>query len=60
MSVGLVGRNLFTWTNYKGYDPEVIGFQGNGVTTFDNPLVRIDSFGYPRYRTITGNIQIEF
>ncbi len=53
VSVGLIGRNLMTWTKYKGYDPEV---SGDG----DAPLVRIDSFDYPRYRTITGNIQIDF
>ncbi len=53
VSVGLIGRNLLTWTDYKGYDPEVAGDD-------DAPLVRIDSFAYPRYRTLTGNIQIEF
>lgn len=49
-SVALIGRNLYTLTNYKGYDPEV------GT----NPLTRIDSFDYPRYRTVTGSIQITF
>lgn len=49
-SVALIGRNLYTLTNYKGYDPEV------GT----NPLTRIDSFDYPRYRTITGSIEITF
>jgi hypothetical protein len=53
LSVGLIGRNLLTFTKYKGYDPEV---QGDD----DAPLVRIDSFQYPRYRTITGNVTIEF
>ena len=48
-SIGLVGRNLLTFTNYKGYDPEV----GNGI-------VRLDSFGYPRYRTITGSVELTF
>ncbi|MDF1502358.1 SusC/RagA family TonB-linked outer membrane protein [Roseisolibacter sp. H3M3-2] len=53
VSVGLIGRNLLTWTKYKGYDPEVAG-------DADAPLVRIDAFDYPRYRTITGNVQITF
>jgi TonB-linked SusC/RagA family outer membrane protein len=48
-SVSLVGRNLLTFTNYKGYDPEV-----------GNAIVRLDSFDYPRYRTITGSFQITF
>jgi TonB-linked SusC/RagA family outer membrane protein len=48
-SISLIGRNLFTATKYKGYDPEV-----------GNTIVRLDSFDYPRYRTFTGSIQIEF
>ncbi|HET9426498.1 MAG TPA: SusC/RagA family TonB-linked outer membrane protein [Gemmatimonadaceae bacterium] len=49
VSLSLIGRNLWTSTNYKGYDPEVGG-----------TIVRLDSFDYPRYRTFTGSIQIEF
>jgi TonB-linked SusC/RagA family outer membrane protein len=49
ISLGLIGRNLLTFTGYKGYDPEVGG-----------TITRLDSFDYPRYRTITGTIQIEF
>jgi hypothetical protein len=49
VSLSLIGRNLFTSTKYKGYDPEVGG-----------TIVRLDSFDYPRYRTFTGSIQIEF
>lgn len=48
-SVSLIGRNLYTSTPYKGYDPEVGG-----------TIVRLDSFDYPRYRTITGSIEINF
>ena len=49
VSVSLIGRNLMTFTNYKGYDPEVGG-----------TLVRLDSFDYPRYRTFTGSFEITF
>lgn len=49
-SVALIGRNLFTSTKYKGYDPEV------GTNT----LTRLDSFDYPRYRTFTGSFEITF
>jgi TonB-linked SusC/RagA family outer membrane protein len=53
ITLGLVGRNLLTWTRYKGYDPE--------VSDSDFPsTIKLDSFGYPRYRTITGSVQIEF
>ncbi|MEJ7760331.1 MAG: SusC/RagA family TonB-linked outer membrane protein [Gemmatimonadaceae bacterium] len=48
-SVSLIGRNLVTWTNYKGYDPEAGG-----------TVVRFDSFDYPRYRTFTGSIEITY
>ena len=48
-SLALVGRNLLTFTNYKGYDPDVGG-----------AIVRLDSFDYPRYRTITGSVEITF
>lgn len=48
-SLSVIGRNLFTSTPYSGYDPEVGG-----------TIVRIDSFEYPRYRTITGSFKIVF
>ena len=48
-SLSLIGRNLLTFTDYKGYDPEV-----------GNTLVRLDSFDYPRYRTFTGSIEFIF
>jgi hypothetical protein len=53
ITLGLVGRNLLTWTDYRGYDPEVS--DSNFPTT-----IRLDSFGYPRYRTFTGSVQIDF
>jgi TonB-linked SusC/RagA family outer membrane protein len=48
-SVAVIGRNLLTFTDYKGYDPDVGG-----------TIVRQDSFDYPRYRTITGSFEITF
>jgi hypothetical protein len=52
--ISLIGRNLLTFTDYKGYDPE--------VSPADNvrSIVRLDNFVYPRYRTITGSIDIAF
>ncbi len=49
MSLSLIGRNLLTFTDYKGYDPEV-----------GNVINRLDSFDYPRYRTFTGSVEITF
>jgi hypothetical protein len=48
-NISLIGRNLFTFTKYKGYDPEV-----------GTVLNRLDSFDYPRYRTLTGSVEIIF
>lgn len=49
--LSLIGRNLLTFTGYRGYDPEV----------FDtNSLIRLDSFTYPRYRTVTGALEFSF
>ena len=52
--LGLVGRNLFTFTKYSGYDPEVSGIQG------DPYQFRIDWFSYPHFRTFTGVVEIAF
>ena len=52
--LGLIGRNLFTFTDYSGYDPEVSGLQG------DPFQVRIDWFQYPQFRTFTGVVEIAF
>jgi len=49
MSVGIIGRNLWTLTGYSGFDPEVGGL-----------FTRTDSFGYPNGRTFTGSVSIEF
>lgn len=51
--LGLVARNVFTFTQYKGYDPEVAS--GSDLSNFP-----FDNFGYPNYRTITGSVEIKF
>jgi TonB-linked SusC/RagA family outer membrane protein len=47
--VGLIGRNLLTFTGYSGYDPE--------VGDLFNPQ---DNFHWPNTRTVTANIEILF
>jgi hypothetical protein len=49
VSVELIGRNLFTITDYKGIDPEA-----------GTPLRRIDASGYPLYRTLTAAVNLVF
>lgn len=50
LTVGVIGRNLWTITDYKGFDPEVGG----------SSIFRVDSFSYPNTRNFTGFIEIEF
>ncbi|MFK8104703.1 MAG: SusC/RagA family TonB-linked outer membrane protein [Saprospiraceae bacterium] len=49
----VAGRNLFTFTNYSGWDPEVA--LGNNPTNF-----RLDEYSYPNFRTFTGSLTLEF
>jgi TonB-linked SusC/RagA family outer membrane protein len=49
LTVFVLGRNLLTRTNYKGYDPEV-----------GTPLQRIDDFIYPQFRTVTAGVEVRF
>ena len=36
VSLTLAGRNLFTWTDYSGFDPEVNGNAQSNFSTNDN------------------------
>jgi len=55
--LGIVGRNLWTSTNYSGYDPDVTGTSGLG----GNPFVyRVDYFTYPQFRTFTFMFELGF
>ena len=49
LSIGVVGRNLMTFTDYYGFDPEV------GDAT--NPY---DGFDYPNFRNFTLNFNVSF
>ena len=49
VSLSLIGRNLLTFTDYTGYDPDI------GSTTN-----REDSFDYPVYRTLSASVEISF
>ncbi len=53
VNIRLIGRNLLTFTDYTGFDPEV----GDGN---DASLFRVDNFAYPNYRTLTGVLEIQF
>jgi len=59
VTLSLIGRNLLTFTDYSGYDPEV---GGSAQTTAggDETIFRFDAFNYPNFRTISGSIEIQF
>jgi hypothetical protein len=45
------GRNLHTWTNYTGYNPDV-----NSAGVLANVVMGVDYYAYPLARTITVGI----
>ena len=57
LKLGIVGRNLITWTDYKGYDPEV-GRTGGQTGSAVN--ARVDSYTYPNYRTFSFTLDMDF
>ena len=57
MSVAFTGRNLLTFTNYTGYDPEVGSSSDNEGGS--SVLTRIDGFTYPNFKTYTLTLELE-
>ena len=49
VKIGVIGRNLWTITDYTGYDPQV----GEDGFLFDN-------FGYPNFRNYSLSVQLKF
>ena len=47
------GTNLFTLTNYSGWDPEVA--IGTNPTNF-----RLDEFSYPNFKSYSISVNIDF
>lgn len=68
-TLGLVGRNLLTFTKYTGYDPEVgcgpssNGCGGGGSTTNGTGsglINQVDAFDFPTLRTFTFSVTTRF
>lgn len=56
-SVNVVGRNLLTWSDYSGFDPETGlngGSNGSGI------LNAADAFNFPNLRTFTLQFNVGF
>ena len=54
VTLGVSGENLFLWSRYNGFDPDV-STENSGST-----LRRVDMGAYPRARTIVFNLQIRY
>ncbi|MCA1745715.1 MAG: TonB-dependent receptor, partial [Bacteroidales bacterium] len=51
----VTGYNLYTWTNYSGYDPEVDTRRSQGPMT-----PGVDFSAYPRSQSVIGGINVTF
>jgi TonB-linked SusC/RagA family outer membrane protein len=57
VSLQFIGRNIFTWTKYSGYDPELGVSGGQGGSGLIN---QVDAFDFPTLRTYTFTISTRF
>jgi TonB-linked SusC/RagA family outer membrane protein len=57
INLSLIGRNLFTWSSYNGYDPET---GRSGGTTGSSAIARVDGYNYPNFRTWTMAVELNF
>jgi TonB-linked SusC/RagA family outer membrane protein len=55
--IGVIGRNLKTWTDFRGFDPE----SGNTSGAFNSAaLTGVAGFRYPKMRTYTVQLSTSF
>lgn len=57
LSLMLTGRNLKTWTDYRGFDPEVGKSTGE---TGSAALGRVEGYQYPNFRTWSLGVEVNF
>ncbi len=60
LEIQLIGRNLLTFTDYSGYDPEVGFNDGENRGGGSQAIGRIDTYQYPNYRTISASVRLVF
>lgn len=56
-TISLIGRNLKTWTDYRGFDPEVGLGGGNAGSALINA---VDAYNYPNTRSFTLSLGTRF
>lgn len=54
LSIGVTGENLWLWTKYNGFDPDV------SSSSETSTIRRADVGAYPRARQVVANLQIRF
>ncbi len=57
IGISVTGRNLYTWTSYRGYDPEI---GKTGGDTGSAAIARVDGYTYPNFRTWTAALELIF
>jgi len=57
LDLSVTGRNLLTWTNYRGFDPEVGKSDGEAGSA---AIGRVDGYTYPNFRTWTAAVSLIF
>lgn len=57
LALSVSGRNLKTWSDYRGYDPEVGRAGGD---TGSAALARVDGYNYPNFRNLTFGAELTF
>jgi TonB-linked SusC/RagA family outer membrane protein len=57
IALNLTGRNLITWTDYRGFDPEV---GKGGGDTGSAAIARVEGYQYPNFRTWTVGLELVF
>jgi len=58
VKVAVSAQNLFTVTNYKGYDPEVGAYVGNSYS--GDPMIGVDYGRYPQVRMYSFSVNVDF
>ena len=56
-AVTAIGRNLYTWTKYKGWDPDI---GGGGGQIQSGALSSTQSSSYPQMRNFTMTLSSKF
>jgi len=60
LKIGIIGRNLYTFTDYKGYDPEVAmpRYAESGVP--GSSYYKWDAYTYPNYASVSASLTVKF